>query len=226
MKRTDPPALAVWMLEHLTFAAGTQALAGDLLEEFRAGRSQGWYWRQVLMAIGIGVSRQIVSHWPAMLFAALWTLLAPALHFYTVRKLAESAFIARRWSLPWPYSTICDIGLDLGCALFYIWAGLVLYLLLSKREQRSLNLRALPRALRISLPVFVVATGALAAWAAIVSGPPPIDVRHISPGQLILITHWQAALFRAHYFLTFLIPAWIVFPNEEEAVSIEGPPLR
>jgi len=51
MVRANPPALANWMLDHLTPAGHEDALAGDLLEEFRAGRSAAWYWRQVLGAL-------------------------------------------------------------------------------------------------------------------------------------------------------------------------------
>lgn len=51
MIRSKPPALANWMLDHLTPAGHDDALAGDLLEEYRAGRSVAWYWRQVLGAL-------------------------------------------------------------------------------------------------------------------------------------------------------------------------------
>ena len=47
-----PPRLATWLLQHLN---GTnEALAGDLLEEYRHGRSAAWYWRQVMSAILVG----------------------------------------------------------------------------------------------------------------------------------------------------------------------------
>ena len=47
-----PPRLATWLLGHLN---GTnEALAGDLLEEYRHGRSAAWYWRQVMKAILVG----------------------------------------------------------------------------------------------------------------------------------------------------------------------------
>lgn len=59
MKRTTPPPLATWMLEHLTFADRDDALAGDLLEEFRCGRSALWYWWQVASAVVIGCRRTI-----------------------------------------------------------------------------------------------------------------------------------------------------------------------
>lgn len=51
MNRANPPALATWLLDHLTPEGCEDALTGDLLEEFRAGRSVGWYWQQALAAI-------------------------------------------------------------------------------------------------------------------------------------------------------------------------------
>ncbi len=55
MKPVKFASLAAWMVEHLTFGPGSEALAGDLLEELRHGRSAQWYWRQVCTAIAAGV---------------------------------------------------------------------------------------------------------------------------------------------------------------------------
>jgi hypothetical protein len=35
MKPSEPPALASWLLEHLALGKKNEALAGDLLEEFK-----------------------------------------------------------------------------------------------------------------------------------------------------------------------------------------------
>ena len=37
MRRTDPPPLAIWMLEHSIPGEQDEALTGDLVEGFRAG---------------------------------------------------------------------------------------------------------------------------------------------------------------------------------------------
>jgi hypothetical protein len=51
-----PPALANWLLDRLGCTRRTPALAGDLLEEFRSGRSAAWYWRQTLVVIAHGIA--------------------------------------------------------------------------------------------------------------------------------------------------------------------------
>ena len=51
MNFRQPPKLAVWLLNRLGVTAHNEPLAGDLLEEFRSGRTPGWYWRQAFMAI-------------------------------------------------------------------------------------------------------------------------------------------------------------------------------
>ncbi len=48
--------LALWLLGHL--AHRNEPLAGDLLEQFRVGRSVSWLWSQLLIAIIMGSFRQ------------------------------------------------------------------------------------------------------------------------------------------------------------------------
>ena len=49
-------ALALWLLDRL--AHRNEPLAGDLLEQFRAGRSIVWLWWQLLYAIAMGSFHQ------------------------------------------------------------------------------------------------------------------------------------------------------------------------
>ncbi len=62
MRLSKPPALAAWLLEHLTPGDNHDALVGDLLEEFQHGRSAWWFWRQVLCAIPASLSHEIRAH--------------------------------------------------------------------------------------------------------------------------------------------------------------------
>lgn len=54
-----PPKIALTVLRLL--APGTEALAGDLLEQFQSGRSELWLWREVIAAIAAGCGRQLQS---------------------------------------------------------------------------------------------------------------------------------------------------------------------
>jgi len=47
----QPPRLAVWLSRSTGLTRQNEPLAGDLLEEFRNGRTTGCYWRQTLMAV-------------------------------------------------------------------------------------------------------------------------------------------------------------------------------
>lgn len=57
MNTRKPPALANWLLNRFGLARQNPPLAGDLLEEFRSGRSAAWFWRQTLVVIFSGLER-------------------------------------------------------------------------------------------------------------------------------------------------------------------------
>lgn len=61
MRDRKPPALAVRLLDALGYSKQNAALAGDLLEEFRSGRSRAWYWRQTAIVIATGIRRNAGS---------------------------------------------------------------------------------------------------------------------------------------------------------------------
>lgn len=52
-------AFVNWLFDRLVL---DEALAGDLREERARGRSTTWYWRQVVIAVWIGVQRPIFQH--------------------------------------------------------------------------------------------------------------------------------------------------------------------
>jgi hypothetical protein len=59
VKPTNPPALATKLLESLVAERTSEALLGDLIEQYAAGRSRLWYWRQVLQALAISAGHEV-----------------------------------------------------------------------------------------------------------------------------------------------------------------------
>ena len=59
MKPTNPPALATKLLESLVPQRTSEALLGDLIEQYEAGRSRTWYWQQVILALVISAGREV-----------------------------------------------------------------------------------------------------------------------------------------------------------------------
>jgi hypothetical protein len=57
-----PPRLAEWLLTHVAPGPMTEALAGDLAEEFARRQSPAWYWRQVLIAVASGYAGDVRRH--------------------------------------------------------------------------------------------------------------------------------------------------------------------
>jgi hypothetical protein len=62
MRQSQPPDSATWILEHFAVSENSDALVGDLFEHYRAGRSAGWYWRQVVVAVLVGTSKTVLNH--------------------------------------------------------------------------------------------------------------------------------------------------------------------
>jgi hypothetical protein len=159
MRRSEPPSLATWMLDHAVPGGRDEGLAGDLLEEFRAGRTEGWYWRQVVSAIAIAFARAVGDNASLLLFSALWSMLAPA-WLLIVRRAEERLHVTERfYRMDWPWSMVCDLGLLMMVNLVFIWAGIVVYLLPdlmhAGRRLRSIA-RGFAASLRILMLVWVV----------------------------------------------------------------------
>jgi hypothetical protein len=159
MKPAMPVGLATWMLEHLTFGRDNESLSGDLIEELRGGRSAGWYFRQVSMAIGIGVCEAIREYASPMVFSAGWSALYPLWRFIGRTRLVHP--VPSRWAaLGWPYSTMLDLANGILPAVTFVWLGLVIYLLLLLRLRRPKELSSFRVLLGLStsLSVLLAAT--------------------------------------------------------------------
>ena len=62
MKPADPPALATALLGLLIPPRTSAGLIGDLIEEYRNGRSRTWYWQQTIVALMRSALREGRAH--------------------------------------------------------------------------------------------------------------------------------------------------------------------
>jgi hypothetical protein len=189
MRRTKPPSIATWILRHLTLGNLNDALAGDLLEEFRAGRSSRWYWRQVLQAIAIAFVRDVFSHLDVLFFAALWSMLTPA-WLLTIANIELRYHLNERcWQMVWPWSTVCDLGLLLAANLIFIWVGIALYLIPHLWIAGGLQFRRFGRGLFASIPVLIALWAALIVLPKFFLGGQLVEQHSVAPVSMFSINH-------------------------------------
>ena len=97
------PALVVWLLSRVGGrGSSSESLAGDIVEEYRRGRSASWLWTQVLAAIAIGGWQEIRTHKLVAMsgvitgFASLWCFAVLATLLLTSAGFPH----AEHWHLP------------------------------------------------------------------------------------------------------------------------------
>lgn len=217
MKRENPPAAARWILEHLVPGKKNDALAGDLLEEFGSGRSTLWYWRQVLSAFVVGSAKEARAHGSVLVLSVLLTIPIPALDIFVLRRIEMTRFFAQRWDLPWPYSTMADLGLTAGWNILYTWSGLLFCFLVVSVATRSINLRRLARGLWISAVVYVATFAFVMACVALFPFHGAlIDIRRLTPFTSMAL--WLLTL-RVPVFLSLVIALLSAFKQESRTKS-------
>jgi hypothetical protein len=59
VKPPNPPSLATKLLESLVPQRTSEALLGDLIEQYEAGRSRTWYWQQVVLTLVITAGLEV-----------------------------------------------------------------------------------------------------------------------------------------------------------------------
>jgi hypothetical protein len=151
-----PPRFAEWLLAHFAPGPLTDALAGDLAEEFLRRQSRAWYWRQVLIAVANAL-------WRYVPILAAWTLISyrfmPRVFMWVIPMDRRTWYwsLSRAWRLP------CFFAISIATDTAAIAIGLFLAL----AATRELRLRAFLGGL---LPALLVSTFGVVA---IALHPPP-----------------------------------------------------
>ena len=60
--KSQAPRVATWLADRFLTTRKRESLIGDLMEQYREGRSAAWYWSQVLRAIVAGTTDDLVAH--------------------------------------------------------------------------------------------------------------------------------------------------------------------
>jgi hypothetical protein len=142
------------MLEHLTPAGRDEALGGDLLEEFRGGRSEGWYWWQVLSACGVGWLRSLRARGSLLMFALAWSMLAPAWNVLCER-IEDSAILARLWYLAAGFWIFPAMAAWIALHTAFVWAGMLIFIAAHGSFGRKIHAGGLRRGFMIA-PLILV----------------------------------------------------------------------
>jgi hypothetical protein len=91
MTERGPPKLALWLLRHFASAYHSESLAGDLIEQYREGRSEAWCWRQVAAAVVAGRARFVRGMPWTAICAVLSRLLAEVAAVLAVTVIVDQA---------------------------------------------------------------------------------------------------------------------------------------
>ena len=71
MSDRTPPTIALWLLQQCGSGYRAESLAGDLIEEYRRGRSLSWLWLQVAAAVRVALMRFLwTPRWSGVLGAS------------------------------------------------------------------------------------------------------------------------------------------------------------
>jgi hypothetical protein len=149
---SKPPVIAAWLLEHLLPGNKNDPLVGDLLEAFKHRRSKAWFWRQVLIAIMVGFSKELRSRWAAVGCSDVWTVAVSVSWVHLKPSSSYQALLGWGVGHVWPQSLVYVIAIYLATELGFVWVGLSVYLVIMK----SFNLRSHARGLFAGLLVVVI----------------------------------------------------------------------
>jgi hypothetical protein len=119
------------MLRHLIAGNGDEALDGDLLEVFRLGRSNQWYWYQVIAACVGSWRRGLQARGSVLAFALLWSVLAPV--WYATIDVFETSHVFDKGSQIFgPLWILPALAAWIAIHSAFAWAGLLIYQLVHR----------------------------------------------------------------------------------------------
>jgi len=224
MKGTAPPSFATWMLEHCTYGDCNEALAGDLLEGYSAGLSDGWYCRQVFAACAVSWTEAISTRKSMLIFALLWSMLAPAWRVFIdgIENFWMSSPMFERIFLPlggfWIFPAFAG-WLALKSTL--LWAGIIVYTSALSGCGKVFHRKKIGRAFLLAPLVFAPVFGSWFAFCCLDWTMPFADqTRSATPLGQIADLRMMADLERFPYLVTLVYVLWNVIPRSKHSFQL------
>ena len=208
MRRTAPPPLATWILEHCTAGARDEALTGDLFEGYSSGLSEGWYWRQALSACAVSWSESLRARIPLFVFALIWSIMAPAWRVFTNR--IESAPIFDR-ILPY-FGPVWFLPAVTGWLLLnsiFLWTGIFIFILFSGNFSEIIRGKILRRPFFLVSLIFLPIYGAAWVWGCLYWNDLFANTKHATTllGQIVDL-QMLSNVIRMPYFIALAAALW------------------
>jgi hypothetical protein len=227
MKRREPPPIAAWMLEHLTPVGRDEALAGDLHEVFRTGKSNNWYRRQVLAACTVSWYEGIRARAPLLMFALLWSMVSPAWNSLCVRLEGGNPIPDRLLSVFGPIWLLPALVLWTILHSIFLWAGILSCSVLHSVAKSPINRAKIKRGFLLASLVFIPLYGAMFVLVTL------NWYGHFESWQLVNSPFGQIAdvrlladAIRLPYLVALVVALWGVVPGSiRDAQVVDGVPL-
>ena len=228
MRRKEPPLLATWLLEHCVPADHADALAGDLVEDFRAGRTDGWYWRQALSACAVAWAEGLRVRMPLVLFALMWSMLAPAWKVFVDG--LDNAFVFDRIMVFFgPLWIVVAFAGWLLLHSTFLWAGILIYYVANTSLGRAFRSARINRSFLLAPLVFAPVYGATMVWGALYWYSFFANAKLASsPLGQIADLQMLAEVIRLPFFIALLCALWNLVPQSarvSQTVLGTSPPV-
>jgi hypothetical protein len=203
------------MLEHCTYDDCDEALAGDLLEGYSAGLSDGWYCRQVFAACAVSWTEALRARKSMLIFALLWSMMAPAWKMFLDGIEGAPIFdtIFQPMGGFWLFPALA--GWMLLNATF-VWAGMLVYILAFSICGRVFRRNEIRRAFLLTPFVYAPVFGAWFAFCCLDWSFSFADqTLATTPLGQIADLRLLADVLRFPYFITMVYVLWNAVPRSK-----------
>lgn len=228
MRRTEPPPIATWMLEHCAVGDCNEALAGDLREGYSSGLSDGWYWRQVFAACAVSWSESLRARIPLLAFALIWSMMAPAWKVFTDGIESALSFdrILQSFGPVWVFAALA-VWLVLNS--IFLWAGISVFILFQAGRREVFRGKLLRRAFLLASLIFLPIYGVTWVWGSLYWYSFFANTKMATtPLGQIADLQMLSDVIRLPYFIALFAALWSAVPQsirKSQLLLVDSPPI-